>query len=90
MPALGGGAAASDDNAAPFQTEDEDSNYLLSSSEELAAELGLPMSVVQPALVGYRSVGIGLFGAVMRWGGMVCGSVVMCCDLLICVDVFWF
>ena len=81
MPALDGGGAVADDNAAPFQTEDEDSNYLL-SSEELAAELGLPMSVVQPALVGYRSVGIGLFGAVMRWGGMVCGSVVMCCDLL--------
>jgi hypothetical protein len=40
------------------------------SSEELAAEIGLPMSIAQPALVGYRSVGIGTFGAIMRWAGM--------------------
>jgi len=50
--------------------EDDDPGYRL-SSEELADELGLPMNIVQPALVGYRSVGIGLFGAIMRWGGMV-------------------
>lgn len=31
---------------------------------------GLPPSVTQTALVGYRSVGIGLFGAAMRWAGM--------------------
>ena len=55
---------------APFQT-DGDPNHRL-SSEELADELGLPMGVVQPALVVYRSVGIGVFGAAMRWGGMVC------------------
>ena len=41
------------------------------SSEELADEIGLPMNIAQPALVGYRSVGIGAFGAIMRWGGMV-------------------
>ena len=74
MPASG--SCASVDNA-PFKTGDDDSNYLL-SSEELAAELGLPMRVVQPALVGYRSVGFGLFGAVMRWGGMVCRCDVLC------------
>lgn len=28
------------------------------------------MSIAQPSLVGYRSVGIGVFGAVMRWAGM--------------------
>jgi len=47
-----------------------DQNYRI-SSEELADELGLPMSLAQPALVAYRSIGIGVFGAVMRWGGMV-------------------
>jgi len=47
-----------------------DQNYRI-SSEELADELGLPMSIAQPALVAYRSIGIGVFGAVMRWGGMV-------------------
>ena len=55
---------------APLKTDD-DPNYR-PSSEELAEDLGLPMSVVQPALVAYRSFGIGIFGAAMRWGGMVC------------------
>lgn len=40
------------------------------SSEEIAANLGLPMDYVSSALVGYRSVGIGIFGAAMRWAGM--------------------
>jgi hypothetical protein len=40
------------------------------SSEEIAAGLGLPPSAAQPALVAYRSVGIGAFGAATRWGGM--------------------
>lgn len=40
------------------------------SSEEIAEEIGLPTSVANPSLVGYRSVGIGLFGAGMRWAGM--------------------
>jgi hypothetical protein len=40
------------------------------SSNEIAAEHGIPMSVAQPTLVAYRSVGIGVFGAVMRWAGM--------------------
>lgn len=48
---------------------DVDANYRY-SSEEIAREIGLPMNIAQPALVGYRSVGIGVFGAVMRWGGM--------------------
>jgi hypothetical protein len=44
---------------------------ILSSSEEAAASVGLPFAhVAQPALVVYRSVGIGAFGAVMRWMGM--------------------
>lgn len=33
-------------------------------------EYGLPSSIIQPTLVGYRSVGIGVFGAVMRYAGM--------------------
>ena len=40
------------------------------TSEEKAAHVGLPMSVAKPALVAYRSAGIGLFGAVMRYTGM--------------------
>jgi hypothetical protein len=38
---------------------------------EVKAELaGLPMAVVEPTLVTYRSVGIGCFGVVMRFSGM--------------------
>lgn len=38
---------------------------------ELQAEaIGMPLAVVEPTLVTYRSVGIGLFGVVMRYGGM--------------------
>jgi hypothetical protein len=33
-------------------------------------EYGIPTSIIQPTLVGYRSVGIGVFGAVMRYAGM--------------------
>jgi hypothetical protein len=40
------------------------------TAEEKAAELGLPMSVAHPTLMSYRSVGIGVFGAVMRYAGM--------------------
>lgn len=40
------------------------------SSEETAVDVGLPWSVAQPTLVAYRSVGIGLFGAGMRFAGM--------------------
>jgi hypothetical protein len=40
------------------------------NSEETAADVGLPWSVAQPTLLAYRSVGIGVFGAVMRYGGM--------------------
>jgi hypothetical protein len=40
------------------------------SSEETAADVGLPWDVAQPTLLAYRSVGIGVFGAVMRFGGM--------------------
>lgn len=40
------------------------------TSEETAADVGLPWSFAQPTLVAYRSVGIGLFGAVMRYAGM--------------------
>lgn len=42
----------------------------LLSSEELASQIGLPTSIAHTSLVGYRSVGIGLFGAAMRWVGM--------------------
>jgi len=38
---------------------------------ELQAETaGMPLSIVEPALVAYRSAGIGLFGVVMRYAGM--------------------
>lgn len=40
------------------------------SPNEVAAEYGVAVSVVQPALVVYRSVGIGVFGAVVRCIGM--------------------
>jgi hypothetical protein len=36
----------------------------------VASYYGLPATIIQPALVGYRSVGIGAFGAMMRWAGM--------------------
>lgn len=39
-------------------------------SEQTAQELGLPMAVAQPALMTYRSIGIGCFGATMRLTGM--------------------
>ena len=39
-------------------------------SEVAARELGLPWAVAQPTLVAYRSAGIGLFGALMRFAGM--------------------
>jgi hypothetical protein len=38
---------------------------------ELQAEaVGMPLAIVEPALVTYRSVGIGIFGCVMRFSGM--------------------
>lgn len=38
---------------------------------ELQAEaVGLPLAIVEPTLVTYRSVGIGIFGVIMRFGGM--------------------
>ncbi|CAB9511442.1 expressed unknown protein [Seminavis robusta] len=40
------------------------------SSAALAAQLNLPASVADPALLTYRSVGIGCFGVLMRFGGM--------------------
>eukprot|EP00977_Amphora_coffeiformis_P013216 scaffold3408_cov129-Amphora_coffeaeformis.AAC.11 len=42
----------------------------ISSAQETADELGLPWNVANPALVAYRSVGIGVFGAFMRFAGM--------------------
>ena len=35
-----------------------------------SASSPLPTEVIEPVLVSYRSVGIGLFGVVMRWAGM--------------------
>lgn len=40
------------------------------TAQEKADELGLPWTVANPALVTYRSVGIGVFGAFMRFAGM--------------------
>jgi len=40
------------------------------SSEQTANDVGLPWTVAEPALVAYRSAGIGAFGAAMRWAGM--------------------
>jgi hypothetical protein len=42
----------------------------LLGSTALAAELGLPASIADPSLVIYRSFGIGIFGVLMRFGGM--------------------
>ena len=42
----------------------------LLSTSALVAQLGLPWAVADPALVTYRSVGIGLFGVLMRFAGM--------------------
>jgi hypothetical protein len=40
------------------------------TSEEKAADLGLPRNVAHPTLMTYRSVGIGVFGVVIRYAGM--------------------
>jgi hypothetical protein len=40
------------------------------TSEEIADELGLSWTIANPTLVTYRSVGIGGFGAFMRYFGM--------------------
>lgn len=42
----------------------------ISSAQETADELGLPWNVANPCLVAYRSTGIGVFGAFMRFVGM--------------------
>lgn len=41
-----------------------------SPQQRRAEETDLPLSVVEPALVTYRSAGIGMFGVVMRFAGM--------------------
>ena len=43
----------------------------LGSTDALADEMGLPIEVATPCLITYRSVGVGVFGFVMRWAGMV-------------------
>jgi hypothetical protein len=40
------------------------------TAAENAAIVGIPMNVAQPTLVAYRSFGIGVFGAIMRFSGM--------------------
>jgi hypothetical protein len=40
------------------------------SADTTAAQLELPKSIADPALVTYRSAGIGLFGVLMRFSGM--------------------
>ena len=36
----------------------------------LADDMGMPMEVAAPAMIVYRSTGIGIFGVVGRWVGM--------------------
>mmetsp|Transcript_22226 Transcript_22226/g.61935 ORF Transcript_22226/g.61935 Transcript_22226/m.61935 type:complete len:359 (-) Transcript_22226:1548-2624(-) len=36
----------------------------------VAEQAGLPLSIAEPTLVTYRSIGIGMFGVVMRFAGM--------------------
>jgi hypothetical protein len=38
--------------------------------DQLSAQSGLPVSIAKPTLVAYRSIGIGIFGATMRYCGM--------------------
>lgn len=47
---------------------DGDNNDL--STQALIAQIGLPSSMAESTLVSYRSIGIGVFGVFMRWGGM--------------------
>lgn len=46
-------------------------------TKALVAQLELPKSLADPALVTYRSVGIGLFGVMMRFGGMPLEKIAM-------------
>jgi hypothetical protein len=39
-------------------------------TELVASRVGLPVSIAEPALVTYRSAGIGVFGVIMRFTGM--------------------
>jgi hypothetical protein len=71
-------AATSSDSNLPAATSNGESSSLLQSQGTLqrrgtdlvAQRVGLPYSVAEPALVTYRSVGIGIFGVVMRFSGM--------------------
>lgn len=50
--------------------DDEQANLQQRATDLGEERLGLPLSLVEPAIVTYRSAGIGLFGVVMRFGGM--------------------
>jgi hypothetical protein len=54
----------------PVQVSSDGGNIQRRDTDVVAAEVGLPWSVVEPTLVTYRSAGIGVFGVIMRFGGM--------------------
>jgi hypothetical protein len=56
---------------APEYSNDKTKVNLQKRDTDLVADIvGLPIAIAEPTLVTYRSVGIGLFGVVMRFGGM--------------------
>jgi hypothetical protein len=57
----GGGGGEESPTEARLQRRDTDL---------VAERVGIPYSIAEPALVTYRSVGIGIFGVIMRFSGM--------------------
>ena len=56
---------------ATIESQDDTPGNLQRRGTDLVAErVGLPLSIAEPTLVTYRSVGIGLFGVAMRFTGM--------------------
>lgn len=60
-PAASSGESSSSPSQVRLQRRDTDL---------VADRVGLPYSIAEPALVTYRSVGIGVFGVVTRFSGM--------------------
>jgi hypothetical protein len=61
---------ASDSSTCKMTASTANNNHHHPSAKQVASDLGVPWSIAQPTLVAYRSIGIGLFGAVVRFMGM--------------------